>query len=164
MRASLTHTQFATEKAATSPNETEFENSAVDIVPELEELKEKEENFKNLIENKRYVGRFPTYSAEKKHRIEMRNFKPEEINFRPRDFYRKMYALHGATSGVDPATAWPSEQELDEMIEFEKNYDLSLQEKLQIYAQNRSSEINTFKKMLVSPMSCLFLELNNFYI
>jgi len=40
---------------------------------------------------------------------------------------QKLYAKFGRKSGVDPGVMWPSEKELDVVIEFEKDWEPSLQ-------------------------------------
>jgi hypothetical protein len=147
LRASSTSKFAASSSAKVEEGTDEFENSAVSMVPELEELREAEEKFNEDVERKRHVSRFPTYAAAKKYKMEIRDFKPLELNFRTLKFYQKTYALHGKASGIDPAISWPSEEELNKIIEEEKLCEMALKKKLQLYAKQRSSEVNRFNKV-----------------
>lgn len=44
---------------------------------------------------------------------------------------RKLFGRHGSASGIDPATLWPSPQQLEEIIADEKQWHPSLEEMLQ---------------------------------
>jgi len=51
---------------------------------------------------------------------------------------RKLYAKYGRKLGVDPGVMWPSEKELNEKIEFEKDWEPSLQQRWKKLEEDRA--------------------------
>jgi hypothetical protein len=53
---------------------------------------------------------------------------------------RQLYAKYGRRSGLDPGLLWPSESELASQIEFEKEWELTLQQLMTQAEQQRRAE------------------------
>jgi len=61
--------------------------------------------------------------------------------FQPIDLKRKLYGKYGRKSGFDPGVLWPSKEELKEQIEFEKEWEPSIEEMLKtLEAEHKMTE------------------------
>ncbi|XP_014663727.1 PREDICTED: growth arrest and DNA damage-inducible proteins-interacting protein 1-like [Priapulus caudatus] len=65
---------------------------------------------------------------------------------RTRKYYRKLYASFGRDSGLNPAIGWPTSKELDGMIEHEKEWEPTLQERLNTIKQAKEEEEALYMK------------------
>ena len=96
-----------------------------------------------MSERKRYVGRFSKEKAELKHK----GLIPTEIDpylLKISRYYRKMYAVHGKNSGVDAGLCWPTKSQLNSIIEHEKTYDLTLEQKIQMFVDKQRETLKKF--------------------
>jgi len=58
--------------------------------------------------------------------------------FRPIDQKRMAYAKYGRNSEIDPGLLWPSKEELRQQIEFEKEWEPSLEEMVKSLEEERT--------------------------
>lgn len=111
-------------------------------VPDAEEAIEKEENFRKYVERKRDVSRFSKHVAAIKHRNEIPVFNNPNISaLKNVSFYRRTYAKLGNSSQVDPGLCWPHKQELMEIINDEKEYDLTLEQKVKMLVERKTVQL-----------------------
>jgi hypothetical protein len=117
-------------------------------IPEAEEAIEREEKFKRHVEKMRDVSRFTKRTALEKHRGNLPTFSdPEARYLKEPKYFRKYYALFGKASGIEPGIAWPHKQELQEIIKEEKEYDLTLEQKVNILIERKQKKYEEFMKM-----------------
>lgn len=152
----------STKRSATSTNKkndfedeegggsNEDEANLASIVPDVENSIIKDLQTREEIERMRNVSRFPKHNPEWKHRntlpdlTQLRNGLDRLNNKR---HYCQMYARLGRASGIDPSLAWPTKTELDEIIGFEKEYDMTLEKKIQILIERKSAEFEKNQKL-----------------
>ena len=90
----------------------------------------------------RDISRMPKeYRARMKHVMNP----PEQPDwyadmFRPISLKRMEYGKYGRKSGLDPGILWPSKEEVQEQIEFEKEWEPSLEEMLKSLEEERTLE------------------------
>jgi len=70
---------------------------------------------------------------------------PEKLDwyndmFQTIEHKRRLYAKFGRKSGFEPGILWPSKQEVDEQIEFEKEWEPSLEDMLKSLEEERQLE------------------------
>ena len=152
--------QFSSTKKQIEPND-EFSTSddlssasaALDLehlLPEAEEKMEKERLFREYIERKRDVSRFSKMKAKLNYQNSMPTYSNLEdalyLKSNP-NYFRKIYSKFGKESNVEPGIAWPHKHELNEMIRIEKELDLSLEQKIDVYVKRVNEKINSIEKM-----------------
>ena len=133
---------LATSNELTNKDEDEDDFADPDMTPEKEEKLEKEKLFVELITKKQCVSRFSTKNAENKFHCKLPMLPPNSLALGNKKFFRKIYARHGSESNVDPRVCWPSRDELQEIIDDEKNYDFSLKHKIDTIAKMKYDEAN----------------------
>lgn len=138
---------FADEEKSTT---TTTADEVVSIVPDVEESILREQQMREKIERMRDVSRFSKVSSEWKHRNQLPDLTKlksgdEKLND-PRH-YRKMYAKFGRASGIEPGVAWPSTQRLEKIIADEKEFDLTLDKKIQILIERKTAEFEKHQKL-----------------
>lgn len=133
-----------------SQNKDSEDNDFIVNIPEAEEAIEKEEKFKNYVEKMRDVSRFSKRTALEKYRGTRPTFSdPEARYLKDPKYFRKHYASLGKASGIEPGVAWPHKQELQEIIKEEKEYDLTLEQKVKILIERKQNQHDEFMKMSV---------------
>jgi hypothetical protein len=136
---------------ATNSNVETSQNDMFEItanIPEAEESMEKEQKFRMYVERMRDVSRFSKYTAEMNHRKKMPTYSDSEASYlKDPKYYRKIFARFGKASGIDPGVSWPSKTELQQIIKEEKEYDLTLKQKIDIFIQRKQNELNELEKM-----------------
>lgn len=122
------------------------------IVPDVEDSALREQQWREEIERKRDVSRFSKPQAEWKHR----NMAPDLSRLKRGDdlaksdrHFRRLYARLGRESGVEPGISWPNLNRLNEIRADEKEYDLTLQQKIAILIERKNKEIGDYEKLLV---------------
>ena len=130
---------------ATEAQKTESENvdEPIEVLPEYEETLEAQKEFARLVETKRNVSRFPTLKAENRHR-EMLQEAIDSASLKNQRFFRKTFAMYGKTSGVDPGVCWPTKSELKAIIDEDKVYDLTLEQKVQKFVDKQRQVLKEY--------------------
>lgn len=135
--------RLSTESKA-SDIEDEFEDPNFTI--EREEKRENEEKFIELIEHKRNVSRFPTGKVETKFYNRVPMLTSDSWKLSQPKYFRKIYAKHGNQTQIDPGVCWPTKDELQEIIDDEKTYDLDLENKIKTVAESKYKDIDRLRK------------------
>lgn len=123
-------------------NETDF----ISNIPDAEEAVEREENFRQFVERSRDVSRFTKLKVKNKHL----NQPPTTLTnnqLRSANYFRKLYSQFGKASGIDPAIAWPHKNELENIINDEKEYDLTLEQKVNILIERKTEAKEKYLKL-----------------
>ena len=133
---------FAEEELKT-PSESDF-----NLTPEAEEQAFRQSIKLERIERLRNVARLKTSIRNKHHQIipdfsQLKTRKELEAN--PK-YFRKVYATFGKETGIDPGVIWPHKLELEKIIREEKEYDLTLEQKIDIFIQRKTEEFEQNKK------------------
>ena len=146
---------FSEETASneTTPTPTSAgDEQLTSIVPDVEDSALREQQWREEIERKRDVSRFSKPQAEWKHR----NMAPDLSRLKRGDdlaksdrHFRRLYARLGRESGVEPGISWPNLNRLNEIRADEKEYDLTLQQKIAILIERKNKEIGDYEKLLV---------------
>jgi len=145
--------EFNTASNQSTNDAAGLDSSAFDIVaniPEAEEQMEKEKAFRLQVESLRDVSRFPMISAALKHKKALPTYgNIEDCRFIRNDpkYFRKAYAKHGRASGIEPGLAWPDKIELNEIMKQEKELEMSFEQKINVYIERRTNQMNTIEKM-----------------
>jgi len=114
--------------------------------------KEGEKDLLNVEDNEemaaRDVSRLP-----KKYRDRMKHIMnpPEKPDwyadmFQSIEYKRKLYGKFGRKSGLDPGILWPSKEEVKEQMEFEKEWEPSLEDMLKSLEDERQSALEAREK------------------
>jgi len=139
-----------------SQNKDSDDNDISINIPEAEEAIEREEKFKKYVEMKRDVSRFSRRTAREKYRDMRPTFSdPEARYLKQPNYFRKYYALLGKESNIEPGVAWPHKQELKEIIKEEKEFDLTLEQKVKILIERKQKQHDEFFKMYPLFQTCL---------
>lgn len=118
-------------------------------IPEAEDAIEHEEKFRKYIESKRNVSRFSRVSVLKKHEKMLPTYSDPESDFlKSTKYFRKLYARFGKESGIEVGLAWPSRAQLQQTINEEKEYDLTLEQKIKILIERKTEQLSSYEKMV----------------
>ena len=105
----------------------------------------------------RDVSRMP-----KKYRDRMKHVMnpPEKLDwysdmFRSIESKRKLYGKYGRKSGLDPGILWPSKEKVEEQIEFEKQWEPSLEEMLKVQEERRT-RTESYKEKKYTVIFCKY--------
>lgn len=133
---------------ASKSEQSESLDVEIDTVapPEYEELVEEQKRFQELIKKKQNVSRFPSAYVERKYKEGLPTVIDAPI-LKNKQFFAKLYAHHGKAIGVDPAICWPTKDELKTVIEDERVYGLTLEQKIKILAERKMEEIKSLDKL-----------------
>lgn len=127
------------------------EGSSTDFmpnIPDAEEALEREERFRRYVERSRDVSRFSKKTAENKYRKVLPTFSdPESRLLNNQQYFRKIYSTFGKSSGIEAGVAWPHKQELQNMIQEEAEYDLSLEQKIKTLIERKTAEKDAYQKL-----------------
>lgn len=130
-------------------NEDAFASEFGPNIPEAEDAIEREEKFRNYIESKRNVSRFSRVSVFNRHKKMLPTYTDPESDFlKSSKYFRKLYARFGKESGIEPGLAWPSRLQLQQIINEEKEYELSLEQKVNILVERKAEQLSTYEKMV----------------
>ncbi|XP_047477124.1 growth arrest and DNA damage-inducible proteins-interacting protein 1-like [Penaeus chinensis] len=111
---------------------------ADEALPEINEAE--------LIERKRNKSRLNPRHYKKLHKMPNQLTEDEEQVF-SLSYQRKLYGHYGASSGINPAKAWPSKEELELAKEWESlAYPLSIQEMISEAERLKKAEEDKIKK------------------
>ena len=117
-------------------------------IPEAEEAQEREERFRQYVERSRDVSRFSKITALLKHKRQVPTYSDSEAKYlKDSKYFMKVMARYGLDSGIEPGIAWPSRKQLNSIIQEEKEYDLTLEQKINILIQRKKEEIEKVEKM-----------------
>lgn len=145
-------------------SKTDSDSIAIEFasnIPEAEEALEREENFRKYVETKRDVSRFSKLTAAKKHRQEVPSYSDQESDYlKDFKYFRKVYSRFGKQSGIDPGVSWPDQETLKNIVKEEKEYDLSLEQKIKILIERKNAAKEDYLKMY----ELFFLNLNFFFL
>jgi hypothetical protein len=147
-------------------NSTSFsQKPAEDLIlniPEAEEELEKQEKYRAFVERSRNVMRLPRSNAQRKLKktLPIQYSDPDAQYLKNVNYYRKMYAKYGKASGIVVGLAWPSKEQLQTMIKDEQEYDLTLRQKVQILAERKKNELDSYVKLLVFLVSASLFTLS----
>lgn len=74
---------------------------------------------------------------------------PTEIKeqFHTRDKLRSLWGKYGKKTGIDPKLCWPTQAEMDEIIDDERVYNMELKEKLKLVKERRDVKRKEFDQM-----------------
>ena len=139
----INQNNFLISKARLATKVEENDNVASDaefLVPEREEKLENEKKYRDIIEKKRNVSRFPSEIVERRFNHQLPTIPADSVFLNKVKFFRKIYARFGEESNIDPSICWPTKNELNEMINDEKNYDLSFRRKVFLTARTTFCE------------------------
>ncbi|RNA39226.1 growth arrest and DNA damage-inducible s-interacting 1 [Brachionus plicatilis] len=118
-------------------------------IPEAEEAMERAEKYRNYIESKRNVSRFSRITAHNKYKNTFPTYSDPEADFLKSDnYFRKLYAKFGKESGIDVGLAWPSRDQLQQIINEEKEYDLTLEQKINALIERKSEQLSSYEKLV----------------
>ena len=99
------------------------------------------------VENEEEMAERDISRMPKKYRDRMKHVMnpPEQPDwyadmFRSIALKRQQYGKYGRKSGLDPGMLWPSKEEVQEQIEFEKEWEPSLEEMLKSLEEERTQE------------------------
>jgi hypothetical protein len=144
----LSTTKNKLESGAISENFDDGLNDLTSSVPDFEEAIERQESFKKRVEKLRDVSRFSKINALKKHRSELPMLSPlQEYYLKTDRFYRKLYSRLGISSGIEVGLAWPHKEELEKIIKEEKDYDLTLEQKVNILIERKKKKYEDSVKL-----------------
>lgn len=63
------------------------------------------------------------------------------------NFIKLIHFKHGRASGIEPGLAWPDKIELNEIMKQEKELEMSFEQKINVYIERRTNQMNTIEKM-----------------
>jgi hypothetical protein len=140
-------------------------NDLTSSVPDFEEAIKRQENFKKRVEKLRNVSRFSKINALKKHRSELPVLNALQEQYLKTDrFYRKLYSRLGKSSGIEVGLAWPHKEELEKYIKEEKEYDLTLEQKINILIERKKNKYVESIQLYISYIEYYFYQLFFKYI
>lgn len=118
-------------------------------IPEAEEESEKKENFKKMIELKRDVSRFSKITPYNKFKKNLPTYTDSEADYlKTERYFRRIYSRFGKESGIEPGIAWPTKSQLQNLIKEEKEYDLTLEQKIDILVERKTNELKSYEKLV----------------
>ena len=130
---------------------TKQDSDAFDItpnIPEAEEAQRTDKKFRAYVERMRNVSRFPSKTIWRKYTQAVPTYTdPEAKYLKNPKYFMKVFALNGFKSGIDPGVAWPSKTQLQGIINEEKEFDLTLEQKVNMFIQKKQAEIQNIEKM-----------------
>lgn len=125
-------------------------------IPDAEESIEKEEKFRKHVERMRDVSRFSKFTAENKYRKQIPTYSDKEaLYLKQAKYFRNVYSKYGKSSGVEAGIAWPSKKELNELIQEEQAYGMSLKEKIDLLIERKNEEIKNIENLQKETDSAL---------
>jgi hypothetical protein len=137
----------AEEEPFNEPNDDdEDEPNPIDIRM-IEEMEESYREKIAYIEKMRDVSRLP--KSRLKFKIDKKiqpNISSDAFCLKYENFFRRLYAQHGWQSGIDGGVMWPAKHKLEETIKIEKEYDLTLKEKINILIERKQEELTKHKE------------------
>lgn len=140
------------EKTTETAKEDESMESISSIVPDLEENALRQQKEHEYIERSRDVSRFSKIQSKWKQCNQvpdLTKLKYGEDLLNNGSYFRRLYARLGRASGVDPSVAWPTKAKLDEIIAFEKEYELTFEKKVQMLIERKNQEFEQHQKLFV---------------
>ena len=113
-------------------------------IPEAEESLEREEKFRQYVERMRDVSRFSKVTAAEKHRgSRVPTYSdPEALYLKKPSYFRRIYSKFGRLSGIEPGVAWLNKTEMLNLINEEKEHNLSLEQKINIFIKRKQEEMD----------------------
>jgi hypothetical protein len=60
---------------------------------------------------------------------------------------RALWGKYGRKTGIDPRLCWPTQAEMDEIIDDERVYNMALEEKLKIVKERRETKKKEFDQV-----------------
>ncbi|KAG7164418.1 growth arrest and DNA damage-inducible proteins-interacting protein 1-like [Homarus americanus] len=94
------------------------QQTTTDLPTEVVDYDDKSQ-YEDIIEKKRNKSRLNTRHFQEFHKLSRQLTEDEEQAFRL-SYQRKLYGLHGAASGINPAKLWPSMEEMNWNKEYER--------------------------------------------
>ncbi|CAF0932814.1 unnamed protein product [Brachionus calyciflorus] len=138
-------TDFKTDEAKFDQIPAEFAPN----IPDAEEAHEREVAFRQLIESKRDVSRFSNKTAYNKYKNIMPTYSDSQAKYlKTERYFRKVYSKFGKASAIESGIAWPSKSQLEKLIKEEKEYDLTLEQKVNILIEKKANELKTYEKLV----------------
>jgi hypothetical protein len=118
-------------------------------LPDAEEEIEKEQKYVKFLEKNRQVSRFSTSGTFKKyHELLPITFSNKDDSFlRNVKYFRRYLVKYGQATGIEKNLAWPSRNELMNMIKEETDCDLTLNQKVKLLKDRKQNEFETLKKL-----------------
>jgi len=141
-RCLCTHQRLCSTASSEWQDENEEDLDEVDMLRDVSGLPKR---LKNLMNHSRSPHMIPPRYWDSKCRIAKRQHRNRQ---------RVLFSMHGKSSGVDPAILWPSKRELAEIVEDEKEWEPTLQERWEIMRAKLEEEEAERRQRYVLPIYC----------